>query len=192
MSVGYIKDHLLSGIETSTETSDSKAVEHFEFKEDITLVGAGVTGILEEKKTSKIFGSLKIPGSDKSVLIQYRYQANLGIDGKEVTIKKTGDHSFDVDVPAFKMLGMKFTDQDGKGPFKTVSSEGGILSFVTADIDEAEMYSRVVTDDGAELINANIEQLRSQAESFFTGIITSVDPEAEIDFDFTEQPAAAK
>lgn len=181
----YITGFFTAGV--STQTHDTKAVESFEFKEDITLISLGVTGILEEEKSAELFGGWKVPGTEKNVLILYRYQANLGIDGTKVDIEKTGDHSFTVEVPAFELKGLSFTEQDGEGPFKKINTADGLLSFVTADIDESAMHSRIVTDDGAELINENTDHLRSQAESFFTGIITAVDPDASIDFEFADQ-----
>ncbi len=137
----------------STDTRDTKTVESFEFKQDITLV-------------------------------------SLGINGTQVNIMKTGEHSYSVSIPAFEFMGMKFSNQDGEGPFKKIDTANGILSFVTADIDESVLYSRIVTDQSAQLIADNEQHLRSQAEVFFTGIITAVDPEASIDFEFAEQPTA--
>ena len=63
--------------------------------------------------------------------------------------------------------------------------DNGSISFITPEIDEAEMITEILNDETQQThLDDNEEMLREQAENFYRGIITSVDPAIEVEFDF--------
>lgn len=60
-----------------------------------------------------------------------------------------------------------------------------MLSWVTPEIDQTEMIEQVLSSDKKqELVRAHSELLKSQAQSFYGGIVEAVDSEIQLKFDF--------
>ena len=56
-----------------------------------------------------------------------------------------------------------------------------MLSWVTPEIDQTEMIEQVLSSDKKqELVRAHSELLKSQAQSFYGGIVEAVDSEIQL------------
>lgn len=163
---------------TKSETRNEQVVHSIERHEKVVLLGLGIQGIEEQRDSSTVFGK-EIPGSGRAAFIKYTYRAQLGVDGENVTIKKTGENAFKVSIPEFIFIG-----HDGLDLEKVVE-DNGVLSVVTGEIDELEMVNDVLNDEMKDQhVADNDDLLRDQAENFYSGIIKSIDPTITLEFDF--------
>lgn len=70
--------------------------------------------------------------------------------------------------------------------FKTALEENGVLSWTTPDIDTAQVISELLSDEAqTEHVVNNQQILEEQAIAFYSGIISGVDDQATLDFEFT-------
>lgn len=182
ISVGatiLLTDRFASPIEVETTSSDSQIITAIDKQEQIVLMSASVQGIWTERVDGMLWGR-KIPGASRSQLIQYSYRAKLGIEGKDVSIAASGTERYTIRIPEFIFIG----HSDEK--FETVMEKNGALSFATADIDPAETITEILDAEAkADEINANRRLLEEQATAFYTGIVTAIDPNVELDFQFS-------
>src|SRR5205085_619936 len=100
-------------------------------------------GIKEQDTSAQVFGHT-IPGSDQKVFLQYNFNAKLGVDGADVRVTKTGKNAYLISVPQFIFVGY---DQP---TFKVATSDGGVLSWVTPDIDRVEMVNEILNGDARQ------------------------------------------
>lgn len=176
VAAGSIFD--LSVFGTKSESRDEQVVRSIERHEQVVLLGLGIQGIKEQKESQTVFG-VGVPGSARTTFLQYGFQAKLGIDGEQVSIKKTGPDAYRVSIPEFIFIG------HDDPTFKVAVEDNGSISFITPEIDEAEMITEILNDETQQThLDDNEEMLREQAENFYRGIITSVDPAIEVEFDF--------
>ncbi|MGO4433206.1 hypothetical protein AB4Y88_07895, partial [Paenarthrobacter sp. RAF9] len=88
--------------------------------------------------------------------------------------------SFRVSIPEF--IGIGFDDPAFEDPLE--SSEA--LSWLTPAAVQTRMINNILSDENKQnYIIQNEAALREQAQAFYSGIITSVDPEIHIDFEFS-------
>jgi hypothetical protein len=81
--------------------------------------------------------------------------------------------------PEFVFIG--HDDED----FQLVTENNGALSWLTPEIDQFELVNTILNDEAKdEYIKSNEELLRDQARDFYGGIVTSVDPDVEVQFRF--------
>lgn len=166
---------------TDRETRDTQVVNSLTLEEEVVLVSLGIQGIAEEKISSTIFGHV-VPGTGRTTFLQYNYNAKLGIDGREVQIKQTGEDEYLVTIPPFIFIGHENEE------FKTVVEDNGVISFVTPEIDTAAAITKVLNDDvKKQHIEANREILEQQTEAFYAGIIHAVDHEIDVEFEFRRE-----
>ncbi|MCG7254610.1 hypothetical protein MHK13_07680 [Corynebacterium hadale] len=167
-----------SPVETMTETENSEVILAVERREEIVLLSTSTQGLYTTQNTAKLF-KWGVPGSQKTNILQYKFTAKLGLDGKEVKVEEVSPGHFKLIIPPFKFIG--FSDPE----FKTVHQHGEALSFATADIDVAEGINAVLDEEKrAEHIQLNLDLLKEQTQTFYGGIIHAVDPEAELEFEF--------
>lgn len=160
------------------KSTNTQVVRSVRMEEQVVLMSLGIQGLTEEKRNSTVLGK-DIPGTGRSVFIQYSYRAKLGIEGDEVRVEQTGDKQYLVTIPEFVFLG--HSDED----FKTVVEDNGMLSWVTPDIDTAAVITKVLNDEAKQQhVDDNHALLEDQARNFYTGIIHGIDPEIEVDFKF--------
>ena len=165
-----------SGVET--ESSNTKVIKAVEREEQVVLVSLGMEGLSEESATSKLW-NWQVPGSERTQYIKYSYRAKLGIEGSQVQVEEESPHHFRVQIPEFIFIG--HSDEN----FETAVEDNGALSWITPDIDKAETITKILNEDKKkEDIADNRDVLQSHAKQFYTGIISGVDPEAEVDFSF--------
>lgn len=164
--------------ETVTETDSSEVIHAVQRREEIVLLSTATQGLHTTQNTAKLF-KWGVPGSQKTNILQYKFTAKLGIDGKEVAVEELAPDHFKLIIPPFKFIG--FSEPE----FKTVHQHGEVLSFVTADIDVAEGINEVLNEEKRnEHIQLNLELLKDQTESFYGDLIHSIDPEAQLEFEF--------
>lgn len=161
-----------------TESSNSQVVRSIKLSQDVVLLSLGIQGIAEENIRSTIFGQ-PVPGSGRTTFLQYSYDAKLGIDGRSVTITETGEDAFRISIPEFVFLG------HNNAEFQTVVEDNGVISFVTPEIDTADVITRVLDEQArAQHLADNDEALKAQAEAFYSGIVHAIDPDVSLTFHF--------
>lgn len=175
----------LLGWGASSESTNTQVVRSIELKQDVILVSLSVEAIATKKDDFRI-GDWKIPGTEETVLMSYGFDAKLGIDGSKVTIEQTGESAYTVTVPAFQFLAYDNFN------FETVVDDGGVLSFVTPDIDQDEMRNALINDEvKAKHVADNAHLLQLQCEAFYNNIVHSIDPNIVLTFVYTDLPAEA-
>ena len=150
--------------------------------EEVALVSLGIQGIDQRSSKSTVFGK-KIPGSDRTIFLQYNFTAKLGIDGSAVDIQDIDENAneYRITIPEFTFIGYS------EPVFKLAAEDTGVLGWVTPDIDQAEMISQILNaDDQREYIEQNEDILEDQAEFFYSSIVHSISPDAEIEFQFAD------
>ena len=164
------------GIESSTQ--DSQVIQAIERTEEVSLMSLGIQGILQKEQSTEILGR-SIPGTGEKIFLIYKFTAKLGVDGGQVKVTKTGTDAYSVRVPEFMFIGTQ------EPTFEVPVEDGGILRFVTPDIDELELVNDILSNDGKqEYIDSNKELLQEQTKVFYDGVITSVAPDAKVTYQF--------
>lgn len=160
------------------ESTNSQVINAVEREEQVVLLSLGIQGLTEKSSAGQVFG-VKVPWTDRTQFVQYSYKAKLGIEGKDVSVTETSEHSYTVQIPDFIFIG--HTDEE----FKTAVEDNGVLSWTTQPLDAASTVSDVLSADKKRKdINDNRELLQDQARSFYEGIIRGVDPEAQVTMEF--------
>lgn len=168
----------LSPIGIDSSTQDSQVIQAIERTQEVSLMSLGIQGILQKEQSSTVFGQ-SIPGTGERVLIVYKFTAKLGVDGEQVQVEETGENAYTVTVPDFMFIGTQ------EPTFEVPVEDGGILRFVTPDIDQLELVNEILSDDGKqEYIDSNVDLLQDQTRVFYDSLITSVVPNAEVTYEF--------
>ncbi|GAB3141637.1 hypothetical protein [Marisediminicola antarctica] len=164
----------------ATQEREVQVIRSIELEEQVVLVRSGVTGLKPESEVSDIKGFV-IPWSDRSLLLRYEFDTMVGIEGSGVSIVPTGETSFLVTIPDFILIG---TDDPR---FSVVNEKNGVLSFATPEIDELQLAQELLTDD---VLDGHIEGLRpvleEQARTFYTNIVSAIDPGVTLEFKFAQ------
>lgn len=169
---------LLSPLGVESTSKDSQVIQAVERTEEVALVSLSIQGIRDEKRTSTVFGR-RVPGTGETVFLQYEFSAKLGLDGAAVDIQREGTDGYRVSVPEFIFIGF---DQP---KFEVVVTDGGVLSFVTPDIDTTKVITKILNSDSKnEYVTKNREVLEEQTRAFYERLITSIDPAADVEFVF--------
>jgi hypothetical protein len=168
----------LSPFGIKSESHDSQVIHAIERTQEVSLLSLGIQGIKEKGHSETIFGK-EVPFSEKTVFLQYNFNAKLGIDGAQVSVTETGENAYFISVPEFKFIGYD------EPTFKVAVEDGGALSWGTPDIDKVEMINEILNDNARKTyIDSNEELLEEQAKTFYDSLITSVDPAAVTTFEF--------
>lgn len=165
------------------ESSGREVVLSVEEIEEVALVSLSVQGIETRQANSQVFG-IDVPGTGRVTFIQYSFNAKLGVDGADVGIEEVGENEFLVTIPEFAFIGY---DQPR---FEEPIENNGVLGWVTADFEDLEIANEVLDEDAQrEYLALHQEELMEQAESFYRTLITSIEPEAVVEFEFADTPA---
>ncbi|WP_210479888.1 hypothetical protein [Naasia sp. SYSU D00948] len=164
----------------AAESRDTQVIRSITREEQVILVTAGVTDVIEERGDGlDVFGLFTVPGSERAMLLRYEYDAKFGVEGGDVSITRTGDNAYLVSIPAFAFLGYENPD------VSIAKEENGILSWTTPEIDKFEVIEQVLT---AEAVDSHLDGFRpvleEQARVFYSGIITAIDPAITLEFEF--------
>ncbi|WP_394551731.1 hypothetical protein ACDF64_12760 [Agromyces sp. MMS24-JH15] len=170
----------LSLFGTESEERDTQVIQAVVREEQVVLLSLGIQGISEKNDTSTFLGT-RVPGSERATFVQYAFSAKLGIDGGAVTIEQTGEDEYLISIPEFEFIG----HDDER--FELVGEQNGVLSWMTPEIDTVEMINAILSDDVKhEYLDANEKILQDQAQAFYSGIITSIDPTLTVRFAFRD------
>lgn len=170
----------------ATESRDTQVIRSITGEEQVILVTAGMTDVEEErgeglKFTIGDFDLFTLPGTSRSVLVRYEYDAKFGIEGKDVEIMQTGDNSYLISIPEFIYLG--YTNPD----LSVASEENDVLSWTTPEIDTTAVFEEVLS---APVVEEHIDGFRpvleEQAELFYTKIVKAIDPTLTVEFEFAQ------
>lgn len=169
---------LLSPFGIDSETSDSQVVQSIKRTEEVSLLALGIQGITSEERCSTAFGKC-VPGTSDEVYLQYTFTGKLGIDGAAVDVEETGTDAYTISVPAFKIIG--YSDPE----FEVAVTDDGVLSWVTEDIDQTEMITKILGDEAQQKhLEDNMDLLQEQTKAFYDRIILSVAPDAKVTYQF--------
>ena len=179
LALGAVKAfHLPALFGTESETHNTQVITAVTRTEQVALLSLGIQGILK-KTENRTFLGMDVPGSERASLMMYKFNAKLGIEGKDVKVSQTGDNQFLVSVPRFIFIG------HDKERFELFAENNGIMSWVTPEIDPVEMINNVLNDNTeAQYVASNKAVLEDQAKSFYSGIISSIDPAITVTFEF--------
>ena len=169
----------LSSLFTSSSTErDSQVVQRVTRVQEVALLSLHIEGVARNKGDRKIL-DVPVPASEKTTLIQYKFDAKLGIDGSQVKIEPTGPESFRVTIPEF--IGIGFDDP----VFEDALESNNALSWLTPPAVQTRMINNILSDENKQkYITQNEAALKEQAKVFYSGIIASVDPELIVGFEF--------
>ncbi|MDE8670772.1 hypothetical protein PY310_19555 [Pseudarthrobacter sp. H3Y2-7] len=163
---------------SSSNERDSQVVQAVTRVQEVALLSLHIEGVDRNESNGEIFG-VAVPASEKTTLLQYKFDAKLGIDGSKVRIEPTGPESFRVTVPQF--IGIGFDDPVFESPLES----NNLLGWVAAPAVQTRMINNILSDENKQkLITQNAAALKEQAKDFYSGIIKSVDPKITIDFEF--------
>lgn len=111
--------------------------------------------------------------------MRYSFNAKLGFNNDDVKVVANPDDSLTISVPEFVFIGID--DQR----VELSNEENGLLSWFTPDIDETELVNGIVDDElKKEYLQRNDSVLREQTQSFYSGIINGIDPDANFELKF--------
>lgn len=169
----------------ATESRDTQVIRSIKGEEQVILVTAGMTDVQEEREDGLKLGIgdwdlFTLPGSERSVLVRYEYDAKFGIEGKDVDITQTGDDSYLITIPQFIYLGYANPD------LSVADEENGLLSWTTPAIDTTEVFEELLSEQAVDQhIDGFRPLLEVQAETFYTRIVHAIDPAITLEFEFT-------
>lgn len=164
---------------TSTESTDTQIVQSVTRIEEVALVSLGIQGITRENSDGKFFG-IDVPAGDRLMLLEYEFEAKLGIDGRDVKIDTTQTPMV-ITIPQFTFIGY---DQPH---FEDPIEQNGTLAWLSKEISETEMINRILSSaNQQEYLDKYADDLEDQAKSYYSSIITAIDPDAELTFVFEE------
>ena len=165
----------------ASEERDVQVVRSVQGEEQVILLTAGLADIKEESDNQTFFGLFDIPLSDRTTFLRWEFDAKFGIEGKEVGIEPLGDKSYSITIPEFLFLG--YDDPE----FSVATEANGILSWTTPAIDTLQATEELLTDEAvAEHIAGFTPLLEEQAVRFYTRIVSSIEPDATIQFEFAQ------
>lgn len=168
----------LTPFTTESTQEDTQVIMAVTRVQQIALVSLAIEGINEDRANSELWG-IDVPGSDRVSFIRYSFNAKLGLDGEDVIVTQTGEHGFEIELPEFIFIGHDNVD------FELAAESNGVLSWVTAEIDPLDVVNDVLDEDAqAQYLAKNSDLLKEQAEWFYTSLVMSVDPEADVTFVF--------
>lgn len=163
---------------SESESRNTQVINAVERTEEVSLLSLGIQGIAERTEQRTMFG-VKVPGAGRAVFMQYDFTAKLGLDGRAVQIRETGENEYEISIPEFIFIGHDDVT------FKVAVEQNGILSWVTPEIDTVEMTNQILNDETQQkYLDENEEILRAQAQSFYNGIVRAIEPDARLEFDY--------
>ena len=163
---------------TVTESRSSQVVMSVQREDQVVLMSLGIQGLEQTDSHGEIWG-LSVPGSGKKAFLPYSFTAKLGIDGGKVRISEVDENKYHIAIPKFIFVG------NGDVKFDDMLEVGGILSGTAGEINQSEMTNRILSAENEDAYVAkNLDILKSQARTFYTNIVMSVDPTAKVEFSF--------
>ncbi|WP_404442523.1 hypothetical protein LG315_07735 [Microbacterium marinum] len=169
----------------ASESRDTQVIRSITGEEQVVLLTAGMTDVQEERADGLDialgdWNLFTLPGSDRSLLVRYEYDAKFGIEGKDVQISQTADNAYRITIPEFIYLGYANPD------LSIANEENGILSWTTPEIDTTEVIEELLSEQAvAQHIDGFRPVLEEQAETFYTRIVEAIDPSITVEFEYS-------
>lgn len=163
-----------------TESSETQVVTAMKKEKQVAVLGLSVTDIYDKSQITTFFG-IDVPFSEKTSYIKGTFDAKLGFDGKKVEISKSKiqENTYNIVIPQFTVVGISNPE------FEVINNKGEILSFATEDIDTLKMANTAMSDKTLnKYIKLNKEWLEEQSQSYYEGILKSVNPDLKLNFKF--------
>jgi hypothetical protein len=178
-ALGGLNALALSSLLTSSSNErHSQVVQSVTRVQEVALLSLHIEGVARYESNGEILG-VAVPESKKTTLIQYKFDAKLGIDGSQVKVEPTGQESFRVTIPEFIEIGF------GDPAFEDALESSDALSWLTPPAVQTRMINNILSDENKQkYITQNEAALKEQAKVFYSRIIASVDPEITIVFEF--------
>lgn len=171
---------LKSLFSSSSNERDSQVVQSVTRVQEVALLSLHIEGVARHESNGEILG-VAIPASEKTTLVQYKFNAKLGVDGSRAKIEQTGPDSFRVSIPQF--VGIGFDEPKFEDPVESNNA----LSWLTPATVQTRMVNNILSDENKQMyIAENEDALREQAKVFYTGIIAGVAPDVAVEFEFPE------
>ncbi|MGO2083266.1 hypothetical protein [Vagococcus sp.] len=162
-------------------TQETQIIKTLSKEKQIVLVNLGISEIYSREKSLKLFEA-DVVGTGKNKYMQAHFDAKLGIDGKKVKIENMGNQHFKIKVPEFIFIG-----HDNE-KFEVIVEDGGILSWLTPEIDETEMVNQILNRKSQlKYIKKYESLLKESSQEFYGNLIKSIDPDAKITVEFPEE-----
>jgi hypothetical protein len=169
---------LASPFSQTTQSRSTQVVQALERKKDVVVLNLSVAGVDDDRTNLKFYG-LDVPGSDRATFLRYTFDAKLGFSGADVTIQETGQNQILVSIPKFAFIGYDNFDSE------IAAEENGLLSWLTPAIDDREMAEKFLNEETRqEYVATNTVLLEEQAQTFYTDIVTAIDPTIALEFEF--------
>lgn len=168
----------LSPFGIGEKSADSQVVTAIERTQEVSLLALGIQGIKQTDRCSEAFGKC-IPGTGESVFLQYNFTGKLGLDGAKVEVEKTGEKAYSISVPEFDFIGYD------EPTFKTAVEDGGLLGWVTPDVDKADMITEILDDEAqGTYVDDHESLLQEQTKIFYDNLIKSIVEDATTTYEF--------
>jgi hypothetical protein len=169
----------LSPFGIQSESSDSQVIESIKRTQEVSLLALGIQGLKQTDRCAEAFGKC-IPGTGESVFLQYNCTGKLGVDGAGVEVAKDGENAYTITVPELEFIGYD------EPTFKTAVEDGGILGWVTPDVDKAELITEILNEEAQQkYVDEHEQMLQEQTRSFYDNLITSIVEDAETTYEFS-------
>ncbi len=157
-----------------------QVVRSVEVEEQVILLTAGLADDIPlEREAFSIFDLFDLPGSERATDLRVDFDGKFGIEGGDVQIEQRGENAYLIRIPEFRYLGYD-------NPEFTVASErNGVFSWTTEEIDTLEAAEYALSDAAAQQhIDGFRPLLEQQAKQFYTRIVSGIDPEIKLEFEF--------
>lgn len=164
------------------ESRVAEVVESLTREQQVVLLSLGIEGTEERtSRNEKFYGLFEVPGSSRSKLVKYAFTAKLGIEGGQVKIKETGENEYLVTLPKFIFLGHDDV------VLSLASEKNGALSWTSPKLDDLEMATSILGDESrSEYLQDYEEILKDQAVTYYSHIVSSLDSDVKLEFEYTE------
>ncbi len=177
---GVVTLWLASPFSVSTQSRSTQVVDALERKGDVVVLAMSVVAVDDDKTTMQFYG-LDVPGTTRATFLRYGFDAKLGFEGSSVKIEAKEDNTFRISIPKFAFIGYDNFDSE------VATEKNGLLSWLTPAIDDREMAEKFLNDEKKqEYVSKNIDTLKDEAQSFYTDIVTAIDPNATLTFEFSD------
>ncbi|KRE60386.1 hypothetical protein [Nostocoides sp. Soil756] len=161
-----------------SESRDSQVIQAIERTQEVSLVSLSIQGIASQKTNATLFGKA-IPGSTSSVFLQYTFKGKLGIDGAAAKVATVGQSAYRVTVPEFIFIGYD------EPTFEVATEAGDFLSWTAPEPDKLKMVNEILDQKAQQkYLDSNQGVLKDQAKTFYTTLITTIDPAAVVTMEF--------
>lgn len=175
--------NLLSPWSLFSSQSSSRASEVVKYvlpQQKVTLASLRVEGIERADEEGYLLGA-RVEAADRTKYLLYSFDANLGIEGSQVSIEQVDEHSYSVMIPRFIFMG------HSNEHFEDPIDNNQLLSFITKEISQSQMTNKILSDDKQDdYVRNSLETLRGQAQLFYGSIIATIDPDATVTFEFAQ------